>query len=208
MDPNSNITSDIPHELKLLIRVLLSQDPEKRPSCEEILPQLRQMRPHNGNSHNNNARRRSSFHASPSMMKNEPPVLGMGSKIQALPMEEEPRPSGMAAPNIQSLPIDESEDTPEHPETASVSDPMDVDPQRNSEKRDAPGANQEGHKKRRTDHNWLMLSDATPALPSGKTVGKTPHWLSSSLNDIGYMGAVKTATAILKVSQEEEPCGS
>ncbi|KAI9478893.1 MAG: hypothetical protein EXX96DRAFT_483092 [Benjaminiella poitrasii] len=38
---NPNIASDIPNELKLLIRMLLSTDPSKRPSCNEILSKLR-----------------------------------------------------------------------------------------------------------------------------------------------------------------------
>lgn len=41
---NPNITSDIPNELKLLIRMLLSIDPSKRPSCNEILTKLRSIR--------------------------------------------------------------------------------------------------------------------------------------------------------------------
>lgn len=41
---NPNITSDIPNELKLLIRKLLSTDPNKRPSCNEILSKLRSFR--------------------------------------------------------------------------------------------------------------------------------------------------------------------
>ncbi|KAI7901785.1 kinase-like domain-containing protein [Cokeromyces recurvatus] len=41
-DPN--IVSDIPNELKLLIRMLLSTDPSKRPSCNEILSKLRAFR--------------------------------------------------------------------------------------------------------------------------------------------------------------------
>lgn len=40
-----NVPSDIPQEYKMLIRMLLSRDPEKRPSCEKILSQVRQMRP-------------------------------------------------------------------------------------------------------------------------------------------------------------------
>lgn len=38
------IQSDIPNELKLLIRMLLSIDPSKRPSCNEILSKLRRIR--------------------------------------------------------------------------------------------------------------------------------------------------------------------
>lgn len=41
---NPNITSDIPNELKILIRMLLSIDPSKRPSCNEILTKLRSIR--------------------------------------------------------------------------------------------------------------------------------------------------------------------
>lgn len=41
---NPNITSDIPNELKILIRMLLSIDPIKRPSCNEILTKLRSIR--------------------------------------------------------------------------------------------------------------------------------------------------------------------
>ncbi|KAL9546714.1 hypothetical protein PS6_007523 [Mucor atramentarius] len=41
---NPNITSDIPNELKILIRMLLSVDPSKRPSCNEILTKLRSIR--------------------------------------------------------------------------------------------------------------------------------------------------------------------
>lgn len=41
-DPS--IQSDIPNELKLLIRMLLSIDPLKRPSCNEILSKLRRIR--------------------------------------------------------------------------------------------------------------------------------------------------------------------
>ncbi|KAI7850637.1 kinase-like domain-containing protein [Circinella umbellata] len=37
------VPEQIPHELKLLIRMLLSTDPEKRPSCQEILAQLEQI---------------------------------------------------------------------------------------------------------------------------------------------------------------------
>lgn len=38
---NPNLQSDIPSELKLLIRMLLSIDPAKRPSCNKILSKLR-----------------------------------------------------------------------------------------------------------------------------------------------------------------------
>ncbi|KAG2204542.1 hypothetical protein INT47_012601 [Mucor saturninus] len=38
------IQADIPNELKLLIRMLLSIDPNKRPSCNEILSKLRRIR--------------------------------------------------------------------------------------------------------------------------------------------------------------------
>lgn len=38
---NPNLQSDIPSELKLLIRMLLSIDPAKRPSCNKILTKLR-----------------------------------------------------------------------------------------------------------------------------------------------------------------------
>lgn len=38
------MTSDIPNELKLLIRMLLSVDPNKRPSCNEILTKLKSLR--------------------------------------------------------------------------------------------------------------------------------------------------------------------
>lgn len=38
------IQADIPNELKLLIRMLLSIDPTKRPSCNEILSKLRKFR--------------------------------------------------------------------------------------------------------------------------------------------------------------------
>jgi serine/threonine protein kinase len=41
---NPNIQSDIPNELKMLIRLLLSIDPIKRPSCNEILSKLRRIR--------------------------------------------------------------------------------------------------------------------------------------------------------------------
>jgi serine/threonine protein kinase len=41
---NPNLSSDIPNELKLLIRMLLSVDPSKRPSCNEILSKLRSFR--------------------------------------------------------------------------------------------------------------------------------------------------------------------
>jgi serine/threonine protein kinase len=41
---NPNMTSDIPNELKLLIRMLLSVDPNKRPSCNEILTKLKSLR--------------------------------------------------------------------------------------------------------------------------------------------------------------------
>ncbi|OAD75399.1 hypothetical protein PHYBLDRAFT_180781 [Phycomyces blakesleeanus NRRL 1555(-)] len=37
------ISPDIPQEMKILIRMLLSTDPNKRPSCEEILSKLRQI---------------------------------------------------------------------------------------------------------------------------------------------------------------------
>lgn len=39
---NPEIDSDIPNELKLLIRLLLSVDPAKRPSCNEILIKIRE----------------------------------------------------------------------------------------------------------------------------------------------------------------------
>ncbi|KAI8388672.1 kinase-like domain-containing protein [Radiomyces spectabilis] len=39
------ISSDIPQELKILIRMLLSLDPNKRPSCAEILSKIRHMQP-------------------------------------------------------------------------------------------------------------------------------------------------------------------
>ncbi|KAI8639388.1 hypothetical protein BD408DRAFT_371879 [Parasitella parasitica] len=41
---NPKLTSDIPNELKILIRMLLSNDPLKRPSCNEILSKLRSIR--------------------------------------------------------------------------------------------------------------------------------------------------------------------
>ncbi|KAI8369006.1 kinase-like domain-containing protein [Blakeslea trispora] len=41
---DTSITRDIPNELKLLIRMLLSTDPAKRPSCNEILSKLRSFR--------------------------------------------------------------------------------------------------------------------------------------------------------------------
>lgn len=39
---NSEIDTDIPNELKLLMRLLLSVDPVKRPSCNEILVKIRE----------------------------------------------------------------------------------------------------------------------------------------------------------------------
>ncbi|KAG1053952.1 hypothetical protein G6F43_004005 [Rhizopus delemar] len=39
---NPEIDSDVPNELKLLIRLLLSVDPSKRPSCNEILVKIRE----------------------------------------------------------------------------------------------------------------------------------------------------------------------
>lgn len=52
MDPSiveamrrQNVPADIPQEYKILIRMLLSRDPDKRPSCEKILSQVRQLRP-------------------------------------------------------------------------------------------------------------------------------------------------------------------
>ncbi|OBZ88361.1 putative serine/threonine-protein kinase iksA [Choanephora cucurbitarum] len=41
---DTSIAKDIPNELKLLIRMLLSTDPAKRPSCNEILSKLRSLR--------------------------------------------------------------------------------------------------------------------------------------------------------------------
>lgn len=41
---NPDIQADIPQEVKMLIRSLLSVDPSKRPSCNEILRQLRSIR--------------------------------------------------------------------------------------------------------------------------------------------------------------------
>ncbi|CEP08946.1 hypothetical protein [Parasitella parasitica] len=41
---NPKINSDIPNELKMLIRMLLSIDPMKRPSCNEILSKLQSIR--------------------------------------------------------------------------------------------------------------------------------------------------------------------
>ncbi|RCI01804.1 hypothetical protein CU098_010703 [Rhizopus stolonifer] len=41
---NPSIVNDIPNELKILIRMLLSIDPSKRPSCNEILSKLRSLR--------------------------------------------------------------------------------------------------------------------------------------------------------------------
>lgn len=63
-DPN--LQSDIPSELKLLIRMLLSIDPNKRPSCNKILSKLRSIQtddnkttfqdmPSDWNSNNNNS---------------------------------------------------------------------------------------------------------------------------------------------------------
>ncbi|KAI8980463.1 kinase-like domain-containing protein [Pilobolus umbonatus] len=45
---NKGIESDIPNELKLLIRKLLSVDPSRRPSCSVILSQLQRLRNENG----------------------------------------------------------------------------------------------------------------------------------------------------------------
>ncbi|KAI8142073.1 kinase-like domain-containing protein [Fennellomyces sp. T-0311] len=89
---DQDVPEQIPPELKLLIRMLLSTDPEKRPSCEEILNQIRNMPRYmeessvfgspsssNGNgttSSNAKKARRPSWRApdayfSPTLMKNE-----------------------------------------------------------------------------------------------------------------------------------------
>ena len=138
------VPEQIPHELKLLIRMLLSTDPEKRPSCQEILAQLEQIPQPlymddsslfggpttntstapgtdglvngNGGSSNGNGSslgdsngnntssastkmkkgsgRRPSWRTqdgyfSPGIIKNEPSMLDIGSKIQAITPDEE-----------------------------------------------------------------------------------------------------------------------
>lgn len=223
---HQDVSADIPHELKRLIRRLLSVDPEKRPSCQEILSRIANLRPSNSSSSSIGLQDIPPVNHSPSpaidhhhhhrhpnvwgppeymvstnnMVSNEPSVLDYGSsKIEPLAMDED-RP----------LSADDPPPPPPQPPRSQNDDRMDIDDDEDDNNDDDPtSANNTNHypgrrggiKKRRMSNDHQQST--TPLL-----LGANDPTSSSkmSIDNTGpvhkgdsILVAVKTATAIFKV---------
>lgn len=221
---HQDVSADIPHELKRLIRRLLSVDPEKRPSCQEILSRIANLRPSNSSPspsiglkdippNHSSSPSIDHHHRHPNvwcppeymvstnnMVSNEPSVLDYGSsKIEPLAMDED-------------RPLSADDPPPPQPPPSEKDDRMDIDDEEDNDA-DSTSANKSkttnhypgrraGIKKRRMSNNDHHQS-TTPLLLGGN------ESTSSSKMSIDHTGpvhkgdsilvAVKTATAIFKV---------
>lgn len=215
---HQDVSADIPHELKRLIRRLLSVDPEKRPSCQEILSRIANLRPsnsspsssiglqdippnHSSSPSTDHHHRHPNVWCPPEYMvsTDEPSVLDYGSsKIEPLAMDED-------------RPLSADDPPPPQPPPSQKDDRMDIDDE--DEDGDPTFANKTkttnhypgrraGIKKRRMSGNDHQ-QPTTPLLLGGNAS------TSSSKMSIDHTGpmhkgdsilvAVKTATAIFKV---------
>ena len=208
---HQDVSADIPSELKRLIRRLLSVDPEKRPSCQEILSRIANLRPSNSSSiglkdippmspnhppsssinHHPNVWCPPEYLVSNNMVSSEPSVLDYGSsKIEPLAMDEDkPFNTDDLPPHQKSdrMDIDDDDDDP-----ATV----------NRTKAAKHYRGRTGVKKRRMSNDQEQDMASTPLLLGAND--SSSNKMSVDNHDPVQKGdsilvAVKTATAIFKV---------
>lgn len=205
---HQDVSADIPSELKRLIRRLLSVDPEKRPSCQEILSRIANLRPSNSSSID--LKDMSSNHHPPSssinhhpnvwcppeymvpnnMVSNEPSVLDYGSsKIEPLAMDEDKPLSADDPPSLQNsdrMDIDDGDESTFANKTRTTNH--------------YPGRS--GIKKRRMSNDQQEDMAPTPLLLGANDSNSSKMVIDNSgpvPKGDSILVAVKTATAILKV---------
>ncbi|KAI9489035.1 kinase-like domain-containing protein [Zychaea mexicana] len=246
---HQDVPEHIPPELKLLIRMLLSTDPDKRPSCEEILSKLRQMpqplyvdestmfgssattttgaattdtttttttttQGCNGKgtsptSSKMKRARRSSWRTqdgffSPNMIKNEPSVLDIGSKIQAIPADEEIKMNDDGSQYHHQQGSGEGTDGL----MDSLMEEIEQDnagPSRNVKRESSQGS--ATSKRRKKDTDCEDDSDNEFLIGSGSLTGPSaPATEAEGLRSDMGVRTVKSITAFLKIATCTYPC--